>query len=96
MNKDYYNWLVMCSVSCSDILTHDLNVNNSCVHVIFYLHFHLILPRMATLCFANENDAVAVCVTDANMGRLYGLSVLRPDDLRPGFSLQTSHRVELI
>lgn len=74
------------------LLTYDLYVNNSCVHMVFNLYCHLILPRVAALCFTDEDDAVAVCVADADMGRLYGLTVLQPHDLRPGFALQTSHR----
>lgn len=48
-------------------LTYDLYVNNSCVHMVFNLYGHLILPRVAAFCFTDEDDAVTVCVANANM-----------------------------
>lgn len=69
-------------------LTYDLYVNNSCIHMVFNLHSHLILPRVAAFCFTDEDDAITVCVADADVGRLYGFALLQPGDLRPGFALQ--------
>jgi len=68
-------------------LTYNLYVNNSCVHVVFNLHCHLILPRVAALRFTDEDDAITVCIADVNMGRLYWLSLLQPGDLWSGFTL---------
>lgn len=59
--------------------------------MVFNLHGHLILSRVAAFCFTDENDAVAVCVADAYVGRLDGLALFQPVDLRPGFTLQKSH-----
>ena len=59
--------------------------------MVFNLHGHLILSRVAAFCFTDENDAITVCVADADVGRLYGLALFRPVDLRPWFALQTSH-----
>lgn len=75
------------------LLTYNLYVNNGCVHMVFNLHGHLVLSRVAAFCFTDEDDAVTVCVADANMCRLYGVALLQPGDLRPGFALQMSHRV---
>lgn len=61
--------------------------------MVLNLHSHFILSRVTTFCFTDEEDAVAVCVADADVCRLYGLAVLQPVDLRPGFALQISHRV---
>lgn len=73
-------------------LTYDLYVNNGCIHMVFNLHSHLVLSRVATLCFTNEDNAVTLCVADANMCRIYGLALLQPSNLWPGFALQTSGR----
>lgn len=61
--------------------------------MVFNLHTHLILPRVAAFGLTYEDDAVAVCVADVDVCWLYGLAVLQPGDLRPGFALQTSHGV---
>ena len=74
-------------------LTYDLYVNDGRVLVVFNLHTHLILPRVAAFGLTYEDDAVAVCVADVDVCWLYGLAVLQPGDLRPGFALQTQHGV---
>lgn len=71
------------------LLTYDLNVNYSCVHMVFNLHCHLVLPGVAAFRLTDEDDAVAVRVADADVGGLYGRSVLQPHDLWPGFALRT-------
>lgn len=61
--------------------------------MVFNLHSHFILPRVAAFCLTNEDDAVAVCVADVDVCRLYRLAFLQPGDLRPGLALQTSRWV---
>lgn len=68
-------------------LTYNLYVNYGCVLVVFNLHRHLIFPRVAAFCFTDKDDAVTLCVPNANMRWIYGLALLQPADLRPGFSL---------
>lgn len=63
--------------------------------MIFNLYFHVILPRVAAFCFTDEDDAIAVCVTDADVGWLDGLTLLQPGDLRPGFALQISSQGDM-
>lgn len=58
--------------------------------MVFNLHCHLVLPRVAAFCFTDKDDAITVCVTDADVGRLYGFALLQPGDFRPGFALQTA------
>lgn len=69
-------------------LTYNLYVNNSCVHMVFNLHSHLIFPRVASFCFTDEDNAVTLGVADANV-RIDVLALLKPADLWPGFSLET-------
>lgn len=57
-------------------LTYNLYVDNSSVYVVFNLHSHLIVPRVASLGFTDKYDTVTVCVTDAYMRRFYGLALL--------------------
>lgn len=74
-------------------LTYNLDVKHCCVHMVFNLHGHLVFARVATLCFTDEDDAVTVCVADANVRGLDGFAFLQPGDLRPRFALQTPLRV---
>lgn len=48
-------------------LTYYLYVNDSCIHMVFNLHCHLILPRVAAFGLTDEDDTIAVCVTDADV-----------------------------
>lgn len=64
--------------------------------MVFNLHCHVILPRVAALCFADEDDAVTVCVTDANLRRLYRDAILQPGDLRSGFALHTNSNMSSV
>lgn len=73
-------------------LTYDLYVNDGCVLVVVNLHSHLILSRVAAFCFTDEDDAVTVCVADADMRGVYGLAFLQPGDLGSRFALQTLQR----
>lgn len=57
--------------------------------MVLNLHCHLILPRVASLRFTDENDAITVCVADANMGRFYRLAFFDPCNLWPWFALCT-------
>lgn len=56
-------------------LTYNLYVNNGRVLVVFNLHSHLVLSRVATLCFPDKDDAVTLCVADANV-RIHILALL--------------------
>lgn len=58
--------------------------------MVFNLHGHLVFARVAALCFTDEDDAVTVCVADADVRGLDGLAFLQPGDLRPRFALQTA------
>lgn len=64
------------TVILQGLLTYNLNVKNCCVHMVFNLYGHLIFARVAALCFTDEDDAVTVCVADANMRGLDGLAFL--------------------
>lgn len=48
-------------------LTYDLDVKNGCVRVVFHLHIHLVLSRVAAFCFTDEDNAVALRVADADV-----------------------------
>ncbi len=61
--------------------------------MVFNLHSHLVLSGVAAFCFTDEDDAVAVCVADADMCWFYRLAVFQPGDLRPWFALQTPFRI---
>lgn len=67
-------------------LTNNLYVDNGCIHVVFNLHSHLVLSRVATFCFTDEDNAVTLCVADANV-RIDILALLKPADLWPWFAL---------
>lgn len=56
-------------------LTYNLYVNNGRVLVVFNLHSHLVLSRVATLCFTDKDNAVTLCVADANV-RIHSLALL--------------------
>lgn len=71
-------------------LTYDLDIDYGWVLVVFHLHCHVILARVAAFCFTDEDDAVTVCVTDADMRGIYGLPLLQPVHFRPGFALDTT------
>ena len=70
------------------LLTYDLDIKYGGVTVVLHLHRHVVLPGVAALGLADEDDAVAVCVADADVGGVDGLPVLQPGDLRPGFTLE--------
>ena len=73
-------------------LTNNLDVKNGRVGVVLHLHRQLVLPGVAALGLADEDDAVAVRVADADVGGVDGLAFLQPGDLGPGFTLETSTR----
>lgn len=57
-------------------LTHNLDVQNSGVHVVLHLHGHLVLAGVLAVGFAYEEDGITVCVADVDLAGLHCFTVL--------------------
>lgn len=69
-------------------LTDNLQVDTRRVFHIFNLHLEIILSRVFSFGFADEEDRVYLAVPHAGKCWGQGLLVFAPCDLRPGFTLE--------
>lgn len=79
----------------SVLLTNNLEHYCCFVFHVFNLHLKLILPRVFSLCLADEEDRVNFTVPNISKCGIQGLPFFAPCDLWPGFTLHHKKEKEM-